>query len=241
MEKANAPSPGNVKLRKDWSTITNGFLNILEETLKLKGAAIARLQDVDSVVSLLSKSDGYQEKQEEIGVMQKEITEEIQRTKRLLENWETLFMQLRTYREESGKPLDNVIRDVGELLKKYPLDPQLLHILNTTSFPGTMGSTARLLPTDDCLQLHKILDGETGSICDPLGEEGTTMRTQLESLLNVWKILMADFKAILAATSQENSGRNGREHYQGKISIVLDVYKTYGVCLKDFSPRRGKK
>ena len=70
---------------------------------------------------------------------------------------------------------------------------------------------------------------------------------------------MADFKAILDATGQGESAKIGREvctglncraiatnevrlqHYQGKISIVLDVYKAYGASLKDFSRQRGRK
>lgn len=243
------PAPGDSKLR---GKITKGFPGILSETLKLTSDAMARMNDVNDVVAFLSQPDNTAskvvEKQEEMGALQKEILADIQRTEKLLHRWEALSVQLSEYRsscqkgvaETTKRSLDELIHNVEQLLGKVPLDRELVDILKTTSFPGTMHSTARLLSTKDCLQLHKLLDGETGTILDPGNKEGTPLRTQLESLLNVWKILMADFNAILN-TSSGDGGGGTREHYQGKVNIVLDVYATYSVCLKEFSRQRTHK
>jgi len=221
--------------------LENELTAITKEIRSLVQAAIARIRDLQNIADFLSGPTEKDKKESEIKTLALGLKKKNELAVQTFQRLKLVIMRLNDFWEGRG-PGDGALRPaekqgqdaldgLNNALHDFKLDKALAKVLKTTSFPGTMSSTVRLLP-DDAISIHELIDGKGARIEDSGRDESTASLNQLNSLLNVWRIILTDFNAVaeLWKLSDETQVAN----YQKKLGVVLNIYALYGRSLEAF-------
>ncbi|KLO13442.1 hypothetical protein SCHPADRAFT_904166 [Schizopora paradoxa] len=236
-------------LVKDWEVLAKDFSDVALETRKLAGDAKVQMNDLGGPFSAYltrSHSTTTDEKCKEIGTYTEGFTERKEHMHSVIKKWEALSLRLTKFgssrTSNSGslpKELKARIERAVENLNVLLLDkaPESLNRTTNAQFPGTTLLTGKLLSLKDSRAIQRAINGGEGANVENLdvneAEEGTYSSTQLESLINVFRIILLDVGAI--HEDVERLSKSGAlEAYRTRLSIVLEVYRRHATSLEDF-------
>lgn len=231
-------------LKKEFSDTAKSVRSLVQK-------AIARIDDLRKFAVWLSDPLEQEDKVKEIRLLADDLKEKSKNARETLENLENVIDKLDRFWStnslgDEAPPRNRLLEqqackalcDLKQALQNNPLDNTLAGVLKTTSFPGTMSSTVRLLPRNDSVTLHEMIDGKkSGATIEHVNGEDFVQISippnQLNSLMNVWRIILTDLGAVGERCILDDNSQV--MDYQDKLRVVMEVYALYGLSLGVFA------
>ncbi|KLO13476.1 hypothetical protein SCHPADRAFT_997367 [Schizopora paradoxa] len=241
-EVFNLTRPSGGALLDEWKILKDDFSKMIMEIRRLIQKAIIRIRDLHNVAVFLSDPTEKDKKAREIQLIANDLTAKSKQAGETILNLRDVLGRVNEFWVRNGPGGGHraqafaALQSLGRALQDSQLDNALVDVLKSTSFPGTISSTVRLLP-DDVVSLHEMIDGKNAEVkielIDATDEphQIATPLNQFNSLLNIWRIVLTDLKAV------ERHPLDDRAQilkYQAKLRVVMGVYELYGRSLEAF-------